>query len=208
MIQTAALTMKQSCVVRYFLFWSSLFHLLGAIFSHSLIIIYVLLFALQQLREVLAKQRELGVEVAEVPSHYLSNPVEEVSGDNSGQFQNKDGKKGRFGHSKRKYGEKNKFNKKQKFQDQDSSQESSVTTRKPTLLEKLLSADIKRDKIQLLQVLRFVVMNSYFNESPEDPLKFPLVMVEETDCEHAEDVLSDDDVDENGDDDSCDEVSD
>lgn len=166
----------------------------------------------QQLREVLAKQRELGVEVAEVPSHYLSNPVEEVSGDNSGQFQNKDGKKGRFRHNKRKYGEKNKFNKKRKFQDQDSSQESSVTTRKPTLLEKLLSADIKRDKIQLLQVIRFMVINSYFKESPEEPLKFPLVMVEETGCEHAEEVLSDDDnddddVDENGDD-SCDEVSD
>ena len=104
MIQTAALTMKQSCVVRYFLFWSSLFHLLGAIFSHSLIIIYVLLFALQQLREVLAKQRELGVEVAEVPPHYLSNAIEQVNGDNNGQFQNKD--------NKRKYGGKDKFNKK------------------------------------------------------------------------------------------------
>ncbi|XP_018445063.1 uncharacterized protein LOC108816986 isoform X2 [Raphanus sativus] len=164
----------------------------------------------QQLREVLAKQRELGVEVAEVPSHYLSNPVEQVNGDNSGQFQNKDGRKGRFRHNKRRYGGKDKFDKRRKFQDKDSSEESStITTREPTLLEKLLSADIKKDKIQLLQVLRFMEMNSFFKESPEGPLKFPLVMVEETGCEHAEEVLSDDDdVDESGDDDSCDEASD
>ncbi|KAJ0243794.1 NUFIP protein [Hirschfeldia incana] len=167
----------------------------------------------QQLREVLAKQRELGVEVAEVPSHYLSNPVDEVNGDNSGQFENKDGRKGRFRHNKRKYGGKDKFNKKRKLQDSNASEESSITTREPTLLEKLLSADIKRDKIQLLQVFRFMVMNSFFKESPEEPLKFPLVMVEETGCEHAEEVLSDDDnddddVDENSDDESCDEASD
>ncbi|RID41790.1 hypothetical protein BRARA_J01722, partial [Brassica rapa] len=153
----------------------------------------------QQLREVLAKQRELGVEVAEVPPHYLSNPIEQVNGDNNGQFQNKDGKKGRFKHNKRKY-------------DKDSSQESSTTTREPTLLKKLLSADIKRDKIQLLQVFRFMVMNSFFKESPEQPLEFPVVMVEETGCEHVEAVLSDDDdVDEDADesdDNSCDEASD
>lgn len=163
---------------------------------------------------MLAKQRELGVEVAEVPSHYLSNPVDQVSGDNSGQFQNKDGRKGRFRHNKRRYGGKDKFDKRRKFQDKDSSEESStITTREPTLLEKLLSADIKKDKIQLLQVLRFMEMNSFFKESPEEPLKFPLVMVEETGCEHAEEVLSDgdnddDDVDESGDEDSCDEASD
>ncbi|CAH8330045.1 unnamed protein product [Eruca vesicaria subsp. sativa] len=162
----------------------------------------------QQLREVLAKQRELGVEVAEVPSHYLANPVEE---DNNGHFQHKDGKKGRFKQNKRKYGGKDKFNKKRKSEDKDSSQESSsITTREPTLLEKLLSADIKRDKIQLLQVFRFMVMNSFFKESPEQPLEFPVVMVEETGCEHVEEVLSDDDDDDDDDveGDSCDEASD
>ncbi|KAF8094589.1 hypothetical protein N665_0359s0030 [Sinapis alba] len=161
----------------------------------------------QQLREVLAKQRELGVEVAEVPSHYLSNPIEQVDGDNSGRFQNKDGKKGKFRHNKRRHGGKDKFNKRRKFQDNNSSEESSITTRTPTLLEKLLSADIKRDKIQLLQVFRFMVMNSFFKESPEEPLKLPLVIVEETGCEHAGEVLSNDDNDVDGDDSSCDEAS-
>ncbi|ESQ41845.1 hypothetical protein EUTSA_v10013325mg [Eutrema salsugineum] len=186
----------------------------------------------EQLREVLAKQAELGVEVAEIPSHYLSNTDEQVNGDrgdNNGQFQYKDGRKGRFQnnrHNKRRHGGRDKFSKKPRFEDQNSSQESSITMRKPTLLEKLLSADIKRDKSQLLQVFRFMVINSFFQELPEQPLKLPLVMVEETGCEHdrEEDLISevlcadldddddhdDDDVDlgVNGEDNSCDEAFD
>lgn len=53
-------------------------------------------------------------------------------------------------------------------------------------------------------------MNSYLKESPEQPLKLPQVMVEDTGCEHdredpTTDILSDDDhhdddgVDVNGD---------
>ncbi|CAH2072436.1 unnamed protein product [Thlaspi arvense] len=172
----------------------------------------------QQLQEVLAKQAELGVEVAEVPSHYLSNTDEQVNG----KLQDKDGKKGRYRnirHSRRRHGDKDKFSKKPRLEDQNSSQEPSMTTRKPTLLEKLLSADIKRDKSQLLQVFRFMVMNSFFQGSPEQPLKLPLVMVEETGSAHdredsTAEVLCDDDDDDdddvsvNGDDNSCDEASD
>lgn len=91
-----------------------------------------------------------------------------------------------------------------------------MMTRKPTLLEKLLSADIKRDKSHLLQAFRFVIMNSNLKEFPEQPLKLPLIMVEETGCEHAreedpstevlfddlsDDDDDDDDVDVNGDED-------
>ncbi|KAF8084160.1 hypothetical protein N665_0730s0003 [Sinapis alba] len=105
-------------------------------------------------------------------------------------------------HNKRRHGGK----------DENSSQESSITTRQPTFLEKLLSAEIKRDKSQLSQVFFFIVMNSFFKESPEQPLKLPLVMVKETGCEHdreedpTSEVLPDDG---NCDDDnSCDEASD
>ncbi|KAL1197822.1 hypothetical protein V5N11_009390 [Cardamine amara subsp. amara] len=163
----------------------------------------------QQLQEILAQQAELEVEVAEVPSHYLSNTDEQVNGDrgdNNGQFQHKDdGKKGRFQnnrYNKRRHGGKDKSSKKPRLEDKNSSQESCVTTRKPTLLEKLLSADIKREKSQLLQALRFMVINSFLKESPEQPLKLPLITVEEIDYD------DDFDVDVNADDDLCDEAVD
>ncbi|KAG7555701.1 Nuclear fragile X mental retardation-interacting protein 1 conserved domain [Arabidopsis suecica] len=175
----------------------------------------------QQLREVLAKQAELGVEVAEVPSHYLSNTDEQVHGDNGdnyGNFQYKNGQKGKFQnnrHKMRRHGKKDKFDKKPRLDDKKSSQESFMSTRKPTLLEKLLSANIKRDKIHLLQVFRFMVMNSLLEEFPERPLKLPLITVEETGCEHAmddpsidalcDDLSDDDDVDVDVGDNSCDE---
>ncbi|XP_023636457.1 uncharacterized protein LOC17882946 isoform X2 [Capsella rubella] len=175
----------------------------------------------QQLQEVLAKQAELGVEVAEVPSHYLSNTDEQVNGDrgnNSGKNQYQNGQKGRVQnnrHNKRRHDRKDRSNKKTRSEVENSSKESSMMTREPTLLEKLLSADIKRDKSHLLQVFRFMVINSFFKELPEQPLKLPLIMVEETGCEHARedpltdvlcDGLSDDDDDDvNGDDDSSDE---
>ncbi|CAN8300486.1 unnamed protein product [Cochlearia groenlandica] len=151
----------------------------------------------QQLREVLAKQAELGIEVAEVPSHYLSNKDEQVTGDR----RDNNGRKGRFQNNR------HRRNRKPRFQDKNPSQETSMTmmTRKPTLLEKLLSADIKRDKSQLLQVFRFMVMNSFLQESPEQPLKLPLVTVEETGCEHVREdliteVLCDGDDDDDDDD--------
>ncbi|EFH48075.1 hypothetical protein ARALYDRAFT_488722, partial [Arabidopsis lyrata subsp. lyrata] len=151
----------------------------------------------QQLREVLAKQAELGIEVADVPSHYLSNTDERVHGDNGAN----DGQKRKFQnnrHKQRRHGRKDKFDKTPRLDDKNSSQESPMTTKKPTLLEKLLSANIKRDKIHLLQVFRFMVMNSFLKEFPEQPLKLPLITVEETG-----DDLSDVDVD--VDDDSCDD---
>uniref|UniRef100_A0A1J3CLH6 FMR1-interacting protein 1 conserved domain-containing protein n=1 Tax=Noccaea caerulescens TaxID=107243 RepID=A0A1J3CLH6_NOCCA len=153
----------------------------------------------KQIQEVLAKQAELGVEVAEVPSHYLSNTDEQVNGDRGGRFQNNR-------NHKRRHGGKDRFSKKPRVQNESSSQESSITAREPSLLEKLLSTDIKREKSQLLQVFRFMVINSFFKELPDQPLKLPLVMVEETGCEHdREDQFDDDDdVYVNGDDDSCD----
>ncbi|KAH7548399.1 hypothetical protein JRO89_XS14G0119600 [Xanthoceras sorbifolium] len=91
----------------------------------------------EQLKEILAKQAELGVEVAEIPSHYLS-----------------DSEKQPYGREEN-------------------------TRPKPTLLQKLLSTDIRRDKSRLLQAFRFMVMNTFFKDLPEKPLKFPLVIVKE-----------------------------
>ncbi|KAJ4720500.1 Nuclear fragile X mental retardation-interacting protein 1, conserved domain protein [Melia azedarach] len=135
----------------------------------------------EQLKEILAKQAELGVEVAEIPSHYLSDSEKLVHGreknarplNKRGRFQNKHDKRGR-------YNRREQFAKKQKLEDNDSSKTSSFNKRKPTLLQKLLSTDIKRDKSRLLQAFRFMVMNSFFKDWPEKPLKFPSVIVKES----------------------------
>ncbi|XP_031093287.1 putative uncharacterized protein DDB_G0274405 isoform X1 [Ipomoea triloba] len=152
----------------------------------------------QQLKEILAKQAELGCEIAEIPSSYLSDlerPGHERENRRpfrkNEKFQYKSNKRGRFG-------QKNQFSKKQKFEDPSSSNiqeqndnnsreqkleksgSASQSKRKPTLLQKLLGADIRRDKQHLLQVFRFMVMNSFFTECPEKPLKFPSVIVKES----------------------------
>ncbi|KAJ4910672.1 Uncharacterized protein Rs2_05293 [Raphanus sativus] len=69
--------------------------------------------------------------------------IEETTIDKS---QYKDGKKGRFQNNKIRHGGKDRFSKKPKFQDNNSYGESCTTTRQPILLEKLLTAGIKRDK--------------------------------------------------------------
>ena len=134
-----------------------------------------------QLKQVLAKQAELGIEVAEIPSHYLKDS--ENQGPQSGgkntftdkrKFQNKFNKKS---------DRKGRFAKKQKFADKDSSESPSLSKRKPTLLQKLLSGDIKRDNSHLFQVFRFMVMNSFFKDGPDKPLIYPSVVVKETGSE-------------------------
>lgn len=136
---------------------------------------------MQQLKDILAKQAELGVEVAEVPSHYLFDSEKPVHGreeytkpfNKRGRFQNKYDKRGR-------YNKKDLFAKKQKMADKDSPNTSTFNKKKPTLLQKLLSADIRKDKSRLLQAFRFMVMNSFFKDCPDKPFKFPLVIVKES----------------------------
>ncbi|KDD76130.1 hypothetical protein H632_c343p1 [Helicosporidium sp. ATCC 50920] len=43
----------------------------------------------------------------------------------------------------------------------------------PTLLQKLLASDIRREQIHLLQAIRFCVLNDFF-ETPDAVLRFPL----------------------------------
>ncbi|KAJ6983704.1 uncharacterized protein [Populus alba] len=167
-------------------------------------------FRRKQLKEILAKQAELGVEVAEIPPEYMldseklgvevaetplsylldseklgveaaeipphhlldSEKQEHGREDNrrsltkKGRFWNKHDRRGRYkrkGRSDMQLGLEN-------------------GDRKPTLLEKLLCADIKRDKHRLLQVFRFMVANSFFKDWSDKPLKFPSVVVKEDGC--------------------------
>ncbi|KAL1828268.1 uncharacterized protein LOC108209695 isoform X3 [Daucus carota subsp. sativus] len=154
----------------------------------------------QQLKEVLVKQAELGCEVAEIPSHYLSDSEKQVYGaeqnraafNKKGKFRNRPNRRGKR--------ENDRFAKKQRLSNTDSTSTneqnvskqmqrtrnnntSVVQKREPSLLQKLLSADIRRDRGRLLQVFRFMVMNSFFKYQPEKPLMFPTVIVRETEGE-------------------------
>ncbi|KAI4333316.1 hypothetical protein L6164_018144 [Bauhinia variegata] len=133
----------------------------------------------KELKEILSKQAELGVEVAEVPSYYLLDSgkrgiemEEKKTFTNQGKFRNK--------FDKRKSGKNDRFAKRQKLANSDFSNNHSLNKREPTLLQKLLNKDVKRDKCHLLQVLKFTVMNSFFKDWPEKPLRYPSVIAKET----------------------------
>ncbi|PKU61753.1 hypothetical protein MA16_Dca022556 [Dendrobium catenatum] len=135
---------------------------------------------IQQLKEVLAKQAELGVEVAEIPSIYLTEPEDQASKNvNVSEALNTNietkcklstsKKRGRFRSNKRNA-------KRLKFRNEAAlSHEPVVKRREPTLLRKLLNGDIRHDKCQLLQAFRFMVLNTFFNGVPDKPLLFPIV---------------------------------
>ncbi|KAL6493479.1 hypothetical protein OROGR_032258 [Orobanche gracilis] len=158
----------------------------------------------QQLKDILAKQAELGCPVAEIPSNYLSDSEQHqqangrrankrVFGKNE-RFQNRFDKRGKFRgkndwFSKRQRtldnGQPNmqdhndRFSKKQRRTSGCPANFRTENQREPSLLKKLLSSDIRRDKKHLMQVFRFMVMNSFFKNLPEKPLKFPVVVVKE-----------------------------
>ncbi|XP_045799726.1 GATA zinc finger domain-containing protein 14 isoform X2 [Trifolium pratense] len=131
----------------------------------------------RQLKEVLAKQAELGVEVAEIPSHYLKNGANQ--GPQSEEQNNTftDRRKLR-NNGKRNPARRSRNNKKQKLADKDF-----LENKKSSLLQKLMSADIKRDKSYLLQVFRFMAANSFFKDYPGKPLVYPSVLVKEVESE-------------------------
>lgn len=142
----------------------------------------------QELKEVLAKQAELGVEVAEIPSIYLTELEEQTSSNvNSSRALNTDIETPckRFKNNKRGRLRRNKRNgKRRKVRDDSApSREPVVKKREPTLLRKLLNADIRRDKSQLLQAFRFMVLNSFFKGEPDKPLVFPIIRAKDVDPE-------------------------
>lgn len=128
----------------------------------------------QQLKEILAKQAELGCEVAEIPSCYLSDPEQHTGGtrQNNKAF----GKRERF-NKKGKFQQNDRFSKRQRYENSHSPNSQNQTDRftkkpglangcttkmrmekrkEPSLLKKLLSSEIKKDKRHLLQVFRFM----------------------------------------------------
>ncbi|MCD9643051.1 hypothetical protein HAX54_030157 [Datura stramonium] len=164
----------------------------------------------QQLKEILAKQAELGFEVAEIPSSYLSDTEKQVDGKERKRPQSRKEKFQKRFNKREKFNRNDRFSKKPRFGNSDSSNtcdqkgvsagkvdvnRESVTNvkksaREPTLLQKLLSSDIRRDKRRLLQVFRFMTMNSFFKDQPEKPLRFPRVLLKETgeEIEAAEEI--------------------
>lgn len=140
----------------------------------------------------MAKQAELGCEVAEIPSCYLSDTEQQTDGmqQNSkafgkrGRFQNKFDKRGKFQ-------QRDRFPKRQRYENRHSPGLANGRTtnlrvenkKEPSLLKKLLSSEIKKDKKRLLQVFRFMVANKFFENWPETPLRFPPVIVKESGVE-------------------------
>ncbi|WOL16198.1 hypothetical protein Cni_G24980 [Canna indica] len=140
----------------------------------------------QQLKEVLAKQAELGVEVAEIPPGYLSQSENQADGEENNSrgpntnnhFSNKHNKRGRHGQEKWQ-------SKRSKLRNDSSAVPAPIIkSREPTLLQKLLSSDIKRDNSKLLQVFRFMSLNSFFEHWPDKPLEFPSVTVKDMQSEN------------------------
>ncbi|XP_065866067.1 uncharacterized protein [Euphorbia lathyris] len=145
----------------------------------------------EQLKEILAKQAELGVEVAEVPSHYLCESEKQVNHreDNRNSF----GKSRNSWNKNDKRGRRNKrdrFGKKKTSANKDPLTMSPFNKKEQTLLQKLLSADAKRDKLRLLQVFRFMVVNKFFDGFPEKTLEFPQIIVKEEEKESGKSQVS------------------
>ncbi|KAE8686295.1 Region-like protein isoform 2 [Hibiscus syriacus] len=132
----------------------------------------------EQLKEILAKQAELGVEVAEIPTHYLLGSEKKVVREENHRLSTKRGRFGTRNDKRGKLDKRDRFSKKWR-PTEESFDGSSFNKRSPTLLQKLLSADIRKDKSRLLQVFRFMAMNSFFKDWPEKPLKFPVVIVKD-----------------------------
>lgn len=121
-----------------------------------------------------------------MPPHYLSDTEEPVHGngeDNNSnnnkrawtkkeKFQNRLDKKG-------KRGRKGRFSKRQRLEDNNSGSTPALNKKK-TLLQKLLSKDVKRDKSHLLQVFWFMATNSFFKDWPNEALKFPLFVLRDS----------------------------
>lgn len=139
----------------------------------------------QQLKEILAKQAELGCEVAEIPSNYLSSPQKQNP--KIEKFEKERFKKGKFHNKRGTQFNDNRIIKKtrQENQDYQSKNPNNPKERDPSLLQKLLTRDIKRDQNHLLQVFRFMAVNAFFSGDPDESLRFPSVIVREMGVEVA-----------------------
>uniref|UniRef100_A0A0D9V721 FMR1-interacting protein 1 conserved domain-containing protein n=1 Tax=Leersia perrieri TaxID=77586 RepID=A0A0D9V721_9ORYZ len=139
----------------------------------------------QELKEVLAKQKELGFELPELPPGYLSEHEDQGNGRRSNwKTQRRDCRFGNRADNKRsRYDRKDFQSKRPKVQNRTCDDGAMVKSREPTLLQKLLSSDIKRDRHRLLHTFKFMVLNNFFSDYPDKPLEFPSVKVNQIELE-------------------------
>ncbi|KAF8751270.1 hypothetical protein HU200_012147 [Digitaria exilis] len=142
----------------------------------------------QELKEVLAKQQELGFELPELPPGYLSET--EAQGDekkSNWKTQRRDSRFGNRGNTnKRPRYERGEFqSKRSNVWNRTSSNDGAMAkSREPTLLQKLLSSDIKRDRHRLLHTFKFMALNNFFKDWPDTALQFPTVKVNQVEIEN------------------------
>lgn len=133
----------------------------------------------QELKEVIAKQQELGFDPPELPPGYLSEIGDQcIENKNNRKTQFRDSHFGnRFNNNKRSRYERGGFQSKRSkvWNRTPHADHGMVKSREPTLLQKLLSSDIKRDKRRLIHVFRFMTLNNFFKDWPDRPLQFPSV---------------------------------
>uniref|UniRef100_A0A7I4CVX0 C2H2-type domain-containing protein n=1 Tax=Physcomitrium patens TaxID=3218 RepID=A0A7I4CVX0_PHYPA len=129
----------------------------------------------QRMKEILAKQAELGVPVAEVPAHYLSQSYKE----DRGRGRCKKGFKCHFAHTGPR-GKKGGDNEAGRGGPKGVGVEKK---RPPTLLSKLLQGEINRDKSYILQCLRYFVNNNFLLNWPNQ-LSESIELPEQSDDAH------------------------
>ncbi|KAG0539867.1 hypothetical protein BDA96_03G359100 [Sorghum bicolor] len=135
----------------------------------------------QELKEVLAKQQELGFDLPELPPGYLSETGDQcIENKNNRKAQCRDSHFGnRSNNNKRPRYERGGFQSKRSkvWNRTPCADDAMAKSREPTLLQKLLSSDIKRDRHRLLHVFKFMTLNNFFKDWPDKPLQFPSVKV-------------------------------
>ena len=144
----------------------------------------------------------MGFELPELPPGYLSEtegqPREPQGNEKESRWrtQQRDsrfGNRGGRGNNKRQRNDRRDFQSKRPREWNPS--HAMVKSREPTLLQKLHSSDIKRDRHRLLHTFKFMAQNNFFKDWPDKPLEFPRVEVNQIELEldiPAED--SDDDL--------------
>lgn len=169
----------------------------------------------RELKEVIAKQKELGLELPELPPGYLSDTEGQPRGrqgdEKESNWKTRQGG-GRFGNRGRGRGRgRGRDNKRQRSDDREDFQSkrprernnnsrrhdggAMAKSREPTLLQKLLNSDIKRDRHRLLHTFKFMALNNFFKDWPAKPLEFPIVKVDQIELESdIDEEDSDDDL--------------
>lgn len=142
---------------------------------------------MQELKKVLAKQQELGFELPELPPGYLSE-TEDQGDERKSKWKTQRGDS-RFGNrnsniKRPRFDRGDTRSKRPKVWNNTRDAAAMPKFREPTLLQKLLSSDIKRDRHRLLHTFKFMAMNNFFKDLPDKPLEFPSVKVNQIEIDN------------------------